>query len=1210
MEPLKCLQINLHRAVAATALLKKRFLNDKFNIGFIQEPWTIGTFVKGLSAQSCKLIYSSGGQERPRAALLLNDQVTFFPLTEFITKDVVAAIIDIKTEKGYQKTVFASAYFDDKLGIPPSDLVKLMDYCKRANLHIVIGCDANAHHTCWGSSDINKRGEYLLDYLNSVNLVVVNVGNKPTYRHEGRDVESVIDLTITTPLLSSRIVNWHVSDEVSLSDHRHICFEVQSERTEEEYIRSPKMTDWQVFRQKLVLLLVGFQVIIYDSEDLDRVTAGLMGIIWSAYEQSCPILHRKAKRDVPWWNSTLQRLRDNLRRLFNRVRGSTDRTVYRETLTEYNKEVRKAKRKSWSNFCESVNATPVAARLKKVLCKEHSNGIGTLRKSDGSLTESREDTLELLLSTHFPGCRKRQTTPTNLTKFRRFDGIEMRSFVRSKQIFNEQRIRWAIRSFEPFKSPGEDGIFPALLQQGLEEILDPLVKIFRWSYTLGHIPEPWRGVKVVFIPKAGKREADLPKSYRPISLTSFLLKTMEKVIDFHIRNEILKRKPLRKEQHAYCQGKSTTTALHSLVRKVEKSIQSKEMALVAFLDIEGAFDNTGYLSITHAAERKGIGPDIVRWISGMLQSRVMTAQLGSDKMTIEAARGCPQGGVLSPLLWSLVMDELLQELNDNGFEVIGYADDVAVMVRGWDDSTISSRMQAALNSISDWCARVELNVNPSKTVMIPFTRRKIIRLNPIQLNGITMEMSNETKYLGIILDRELKWTSHIQEKVRIASMSFMACKGLMGKKWGLKPKMIKYIYTAIIKPSITYGAFVWWPRVNVKSACKELAKVQRLASLCITGAMRSTPSVALDVLLNLPPLQFQIEKEAMNTAWKVQQVEKYKPGDFTGHLSILERMSGFCDLNLISDVIPKTYNFEKPFETVYPSREDWITGRVTMGNDVIAYYTDGSRKDGRVGLGVSGPSCRFRKSLGSSPNIFQAEVHAIELCARLCLRRGDLSRQHIYIISDSQAALQALESFVITSALVLDCLQILKELAKRHKVTLMWVPGHEGIEGNEQADELAKKGAEGHFTGPEPFCGYSHSHFKTLFRHWEERKMIQHWQTLPIGSHSRDFIHCSKKRSEMILQLNKKDLKTLVGLLTGHCGLRNHMYNIGKSETRTCRLCLEEDETARHVLCDCVAIATLRLRHFGEGFPKAHTLSEVDPRGIIQFFEELDDLKG
>lgn len=156
-----------------------------------------------------------------------------------------------------------------------------------------------------------------------------------------------------------------------------------------------------------------------------------------------------------------------------------------------------------------------------------------------------------------------------------------------------------------------------------------------------------------------------------MSLTSFLLKSMEKVIDFHMRREILNRKPLCKEQHAYQAGKST---LQTLVRRVEKSIDAKEIALITLLDIEGAFDNTKYLSIARAA-KKDIGPNVVERIAEMLHIRLISAQLCSDQVVIEAAR---------------VIVELMEKVNANDFKEIGYADQVAIIVRSKADKIILS----------------------------------------------------------------------------------------------------------------------------------------------------------------------------------------------------------------------------------------------------------------------------------------------------------------------------------------------------------------------------------------------------------------------------------------------------------------------------------------------------------------------------------------
>ena len=107
---------------------------------------------------------------------------------------------------------------------------------------------------------------------------------------------------------------------------------------------------------------------------------------------------------------------------------------------------------------------------------------------------------------------------------------------------------------------------------------------------LNYIPYKWRQVKVVFIPKAGKASHSSPKDFRPISLSSFLLKTLERLIELYLKS-IINPNMLSKAQHAYCKGKSTETALHSLVAQIDRSLCTTALALYAFHDIEGAFNN-------------------------------------------------------------------------------------------------------------------------------------------------------------------------------------------------------------------------------------------------------------------------------------------------------------------------------------------------------------------------------------------------------------------------------------------------------------------------------------------------------------------------------------------------------------------------------------------------------------------------------------------
>jgi hypothetical protein len=111
----------------------------------------------------------------------------------------------------------------------------------------------------------------------------------------------------------------------------------------------------------------------------------------------------------------------------------------------------------------------------------------------------------------------------------------------------------------------------------------------------------------------------------------------------------------------------------------------------------------------------------------MLENRLINATFSGESLKATAVRGCPQGGVLSPLLWSLVVDDLLWGLNSNDYYTVGYADDIAISVNGKFSQTVSEVLQTALCTVQQWCERTKLSINPCKTVVIPFNRKRTIK---------------------------------------------------------------------------------------------------------------------------------------------------------------------------------------------------------------------------------------------------------------------------------------------------------------------------------------------------------------------------------------------------------------------------------------------------------------------------------------------------
>jgi hypothetical protein len=129
--------------------------------------------------------------------------------------------------------------------IPSKKFEDLVRYCETEDLYLFVGCDSNAHHSMWGSTNCNRRGEALVEFLNSTNLEILNRGNEPTFCSRGR--LEVIDITLGSFRLRESIIRWKVSLEPSLSDHRHILFTLQGS-VPVRLVRKPRGTNWGSFK--------------------------------------------------------------------------------------------------------------------------------------------------------------------------------------------------------------------------------------------------------------------------------------------------------------------------------------------------------------------------------------------------------------------------------------------------------------------------------------------------------------------------------------------------------------------------------------------------------------------------------------------------------------------------------------------------------------------------------------------------------------------------------------------------------------------------------------------------------------------------------------------------------------------------------------------------------------------------------------------------
>jgi hypothetical protein len=148
--------------------------------------------------------------------------------------------------------------------------------------------------------------------------------------------------------------------------------------------------------------------------------------------------------------------------------------------------------------------------------------------------------------------------------------------------------------------------------------------------------------------------------------------------------------------------------------------------------------------------------------------------------------------------------------------------------------------------------------------------------------------------------------------------------------------MAHWLYTKVIRPSTLYGALVWWPKAMQKNTKIQLGRIQRMACLAITGAMKSTPTAAMELLLYLTPLDLLIMAEARMALYRLHKLKQPDiPNISVGLLSIWKNVSEPI-LDMRSDHTIPTFNFSKCFDVVIDV-EYWRNKNPPFPDDVLVW---------------------------------------------------------------------------------------------------------------------------------------------------------------------------------------------------------------------------------------------------------------------------------
>ena len=296
-------------------------------------------------------------------------------------------------------------------------------------------------------------------------------------------------------------------------------------------------------------------------------------------------------------------------------------------------------------------------------------------------------------------------------------------------------------------------------------------------------------------------------------------------------------------------------------QEIEDAFQEQKLVLVSWVDLQKAFDKVWMEGLLLKLLRNGTASNMFNWIKSYLynrRARVSVDIIHSKKILVR--HGVPQGGVLSPTLFLLFINDLFSEL-PKGVKAALYADDFVIWCKEEYTTTATYKMQLAADKLNSWTEKWCVAFNKDKSSTTLFTLSPKQKVGTFTLGGTPLKEDGEATYLGITFDKRQTWKQHISKaevkaRRRLAILRKLAC-----TIWGASEQILKTVYQGAVRPHVEYGSTAW--SNTAKTNQQALDKVQKQALRLITGAMPSTPITEMERLTGVQPLGQR--RDAKNT---------------------------------------------------------------------------------------------------------------------------------------------------------------------------------------------------------------------------------------------------------------------------------------------------------------------------------------------------------
>jgi len=621
--------------------------------------------------------------------------------------------------------------------------------------------------------------------------------------------------------------------------------------------------------------------------------------------------------------------------------------------------------------------------------------------------------------------------------------------------------------------------------------------------------------------------------------------------------------------------------------------------------LEKAYDTAwkhGILQDLQEAGLKGLLPNFVRHF---LEERRFSVRLGDTKSDeYQQEMGVPQGSILSPVLFNLKINKIVECLSDNVNSSL-YVDDFLISYSGANKPTVERKIQGCLKKLETWCSENGFKFSESKTICVHFHNKRREQPEPdLRLNNKTITVKKEAKFLGLIFDQKLTFRPHIKYLKERCKKALNLIRVVASMEWGGDRTVLLRLYRSLIRSKLDYGSFIYGAARQSYIKCLDPVAHQGLR--LALGAFRTSPVESLYAEAGEAPLYIRREKLALQYTAKlsehpenpthkavfVPEAKRIFQNKENAIKSFGLRIGpALKDIGFKNNSIIKAKPPEKPPWTKEPAEvlltlckhkkeetcpEIYRSGFLEIREDHPGFqdvYTDGSKMDDKVAAAAVCGQHRETRRLPDGASVYSAELQAIRLALKIVYKK--IKRNSI-IFSDSKSSLQALMQSCPDHPYARELQTIIQAVKQEHpiRIVLCWIPSHIGIEGNERADQAAKDALS---TDICPRMKVVSSDVKCAIRERACKRAQQHFDDSKPDNKLKQIQPKVNMTSDMPTNC-RRDEVVLTRLKVGHTRYTN-AYHLNQEEPPFCIGC-HSVTTVKHILIDCVEYSLIRPRYY------------------------------